>query len=281
MSMKAQDDFAPVGAVWHYHQNAENAEGSFGYLKATVVADSMANNLDCKLIELERFDPFNGFVELGTELLCMDSSKVYWQVGGELWCLYDFAAETGDSWVLSDSKSLVMQVDSTGYQVVNNIELKVLFTSMDGEAEGISFSGQFAEKLGWNQFLFPVFDQQWLGPLRCYQDDQIGFYNTGAAPSCEYDSFEGVTSNAQVEGAKSLQIFPTLASDRLQFTIPELSEQTIVQVLDVNGRVVRTKQFLDQSGRQTLTLRGLPMGSYFLRLYGPDGEPIVEKFIVQ
>ncbi len=278
LGASAQEEFAPLGASWYYHLNTINQEGMFGYLHLTASQDTIVDDQQCKLISRSSYDPFNGFLELSPEILCQEQQQVYWKTGGDSWLLFDFALEAGDSWYLSEADNLVMYVDSTQFKTINDQELKFMHCRLMQNEMGISFSGTFIERVGWTQYMLPIFGDQWLGPLRCYSDELFGEYLTGAAPECEFTSGSLVSSNLAADTEDPLEIYPNLVQQMLHFS-SSIAGRAWLEVFDLSGQIWLQKTMELFGSEAELALGRLPSGIYFLRLHSDSESPKTARFI--
>jgi len=174
-------EWAPIGAKWHYTKyNAINTDESFTLYHSK--ADTTVKNRDCRL--------FN-------------TGDIMYEIAGRVWhyhagkdsfyLLYNFGAGSGESWDMltvdpyDDSSLLTVFIDSIGDTTINGKLLRTQYISVTDP--NWSFDGKIIEGIGWNGFMFPyrnIMPQTWPGPLRCYEDLDLGLYETGFAESCEF-----------------------------------------------------------------------------------------------
>lgn len=187
--LNAQTEWAPIGARWYYTMENLNPQIE-SYIKCESIGDSIILGEKCKIIQIKKPN------EIGTPNSITDTvymysryKKVYWFDENNLRfnLLYDFNANAGDEWVLegfTGQSNNIVKVDSVNTTLINGTELKVLYVKVDDIL--LYMNGKIIENIGWERYLFPLVDFSLEGPLRCYEDSVIGYYNTGIATDCDY-----------------------------------------------------------------------------------------------
>ncbi|HSZ71503.1 MAG TPA: hypothetical protein VK750_02435 [Cytophagaceae bacterium] len=91
-------DFAPVGAIWHYN-NIESFFGpSQGYIKVESVKDTILKGIICKKIKSTRFYSSGNSNFIGYSYVYTDGGIVYRLASDSTFLvLYNFNALVGDS----------------------------------------------------------------------------------------------------------------------------------------------------------------------------------------
>jgi len=94
----------------------------------------------------------------------------------------------------------------------------------------------------------------------------------------------GLTGTKEVEGLSSLKVFPnpTSGNANVDFVLKNQMEINL-QLLDLNGRVVRTtnQEFRAGFNRHELNTAGLNTGVYFLRLLSTEGQQTVRISVIK
>ena len=98
-NLKAQTEFAPVGAEWYYNYNNF---WNVGYVKITSESDTIIDNVFCKkLVKSIHVYDYVSYNEnkgvFGYEYLTQINDSVMIYSDGEFKKLYDFSAEIGDT----------------------------------------------------------------------------------------------------------------------------------------------------------------------------------------
>lgn len=121
-----------------------------------------------------------------------------------------------------------------------------------------------------------------------YQQDQ-GFYNIvlsvsdGIAPIVNHDLVLEITYLAGIDETNAdskIQVFPNPCQDQLNLQIPSNTNVEAIQVLDINGKILRLIDLNHQSRSQYLIpVNNLENGLYFIRVMTPESN-YLEKFIL-
>lgn len=275
--LTAQEEFALVGAKWHY-QNSDHAptlEGASFFI-IEVVKDTLVNDTTLKMLKI--FYPY-GYVGSPVsnplndyQFIYQDGYKVYKATLGNgnlnLDLLYDFNANIGDSWFTNyDLEVIVEDIDSIQ---VNNTWLKRLHVVTDNCCVG--YWGQIIERVGSNNYLFPTGDNSAKGPLYCYEDNDIGLYSTNIVPACDYVDL--VTTGIEANPNNELSIFPNPVHDFLYINQPFDLD---ISILDTNGQIV-FKTSITQN-ENSLNISKLPAGIYYVLAVNDTNGFGVEKIV--
>ncbi len=173
-------DFAPIGAIWHYSQGTINPQlKSFKTIES--VSDTIINGINCvRLIETDRYLISPRSIE---HFVFMSNDSVFFYKENDFHLLYDFGAIQGDTIVLSYFQTsgggpLKMVIDSIGSISINDDIRKIQYVTC-GDGILVEFGDRVISGIGNTWYLFPMYDNESHGPLRCYEDDSIGlFINT-------------------------------------------------------------------------------------------------------
>ena len=290
-------NFAPVGATWHFTELwAFNWFFEQTFIKVEAVGDTVINGQPCTKLVLggwycDMFDQTPTYVY-------EEDSIVYFINGvtGSSEILYDLTAEPGDWWKVvyptqmcpEGIDSVMVTVDSTGYENINGFDLKVLFvtcTLLNEEMCGYawSYSSKVVERIGDFNFLFNYYtcciicDANYPGGLRCYEDQVIGHYETGIADSCDLVHMVGIDEPG--EDTNSIRIYPNPAFDEL--LIEDNGGKTGLlhyELYSITGKMILAGSF----GKVTrLNLDGFPSGIYFLHVSRPGTEQVMNRKIIK
>lgn len=178
--------WAPVGATWHYSSLVGFIPASYDFHFFEVVGDTIVMGNNCRL--------FNS-----GDIMYSDSGKVfhYNDSLAAFYTLYNFDADTGDSWVVYTHPdwsgpihdSFIVTVDSIRMVSINSVSRRELFINKTfPNGGGWDWGWSIIEGIGSTFNMFPtigVLDPCWCGQLRCYEDTAIGLYSSGVAPACD------------------------------------------------------------------------------------------------
>lgn len=262
LKISAQE-FAPIGAKWHYCQGTPNPE-LIAFKTIEALSDTVIDGQSCrKLIQDSEYVPP---VE---PLLFMYSSNdsvfVYQEESFHL--LYDFGAIAGDTIELGYSTynglPLKMIIDSTSTITING-QLKKLQYVTCGDGMVIEFGGRVIEGIGNTEYMFPRLDGNFDGPLRCYEDDQLGLFlnpfhtnNGWDFQNCE----QIITGLDELSGTETIRIYPNPVAST--FVITNLDRDTVFELLDLQGKKVMTGIV---NPDQEINIQSIPKGLYLLKL---------------
>ena len=262
LQISAQE-FAPIGAKWHYSQGTLNPE-LIAFKTIESISDTTINGKDCKkLIEVSEYNP--PFMPWLFMYSSNDSVFIYKE--GTFHLLYDFGAIAGDTLTLGYSTynglPLKMIIDSTSTITING-QLKKLQYVTCGDGIVIEFGGKVIEGIGNTEYMFPRLDGNLDGPLRCYEDNTLGLfinsyhYNNGwDFQNCE----QIITGINDLHVSETIKIYPNPVTS--SFSLINLDRATEFEIFDIHGRNV-------MSGivkfRQVIKIENLQKGLYFLRL---------------
>lgn len=280
-------DFAPVGAQWHYNERFAFS-GDIDFIKFTSEKDTLINGEMCRKIIKRHKLPNN---RPDTEFLFTRNDTVFFldTAFNGFQILYDFNATSQESWIIKvkdetqDIDTVLVTVDSTSIAQINGFDLKALHVSYSKSDEYVPeyFLSTIIERIGdiaylfnWNPWSLMLVDGNWTDGLRCYEDPVIGLYETGLADSCEYVyNYIGVE---EVQIVSDFSIFPN-PSNGVIYIQSENIENIQVQVIDLYGRMILNDQI--ESGGD-LNLSKYPKGIYLLKIQRVD-EIVYRKVILE
>ena len=265
----SQKEWAPVGARWFNSMHSMTSPDQW-YSKIEVLKDTTINGLLCKALLKEGnycdFLPNQVYIyQEGEKIFYFNKSL------DTLNLLYDFTKLPGESWVLKYSTnfskdSIRIKVDSIKNEVFNFDTLRVMYITQIpfSTFTNISFAvkRKIVEKIGALDYFFPESGtcDPIVGELRCYSDNVIGEYETGAAISCDF-----VSSDINQIEMISPKIFPNPSSGifYIQSSFPDIFSIDIYNVLGEN--LISTCES-NENGLITINLSSQPRGLYFIRL---------------
>lgn len=275
-------DFAPIGAVWHYTERFA-FQGDIDYLTIHSVKDTTIQGYSCRRLDCD-------------EIIGLPSGKQYIRYANDSLFRYvpefnsfqlmaAFNAQKGDSWkyLVKDwdesIDTVVVKVNSVERITINqkslrklSVRYQVVNYDIHGDSvRSASYDSQIIEKIGDIHYLFNfplsvsiVFDGNYSDGLRCYEDADLGLYSTGIAESCTY-RYDWVGINDH-NNSGYLEFFPNPTHGWIHLSIPYRSNMT-VQVKDMVGRSLLIER-LNATGQ--IDLSGLSNGLYILSVSDKD-----------
>lgn len=262
----AAQEFAPVGATWHYSQATANTE-IIAYKTIQSFADTVIEGKTCrKLLEISRYSltPDTSFVYVYSS-----NDSVFFFRENNFHLLYSFGAQVGDTVTLGyyttyEGLPLKMIIDSTSLIDINGQFKKQQYVRC-GDGISVEFGGYIIEGIGNVNFMFPLADSYTDGPLRCYEDSNNGLFispyhsnNGWDFQHCE----QIITGMNETEFHNSLQIFPNPAHSSI--TLTHINRLTDYAILDLTGRILK------QGNTQTssrISIDDLANGIYLVSLF--------------
>jgi hypothetical protein len=260
--------WAEIGTTWTYTEfYAFSAEQNPVTVQCT--QDTMFQGRLCKFLVkgAESCDgrPLN-------EITYEDSGKVYYYDNqtSSFQILYDINALPGQSWTnyfngYQSGDSIVTTVDSTKTVVINNVTLKELivhFTSVGLYAVSNEVTDTIIQYIGNKYYLFPwvdgACDGNFFGPLRCYSDSSIGFYDFHTAPDCEY-----ISSINELSRQVDFNVYPNPTSGQttISYNFPGFANIRL-EITNTLGQVVYTESLPDNTAIKKIDISALPAGLY-------------------
>ncbi len=262
----SQVEFAPIGAEWHYSRIEGLMPPDEGYTVYKVTKDTIIEGKTVRVIR-KTYHHANGvtITELGNEYMYEEDKKVYCWKNQHFYLLYDFNAQPGDRWTIYGEDNIgnfckydslgIVVVDSVKTVKINGYDLKALYTS-PYELSNWSFNGVILEHIGCVTHILPQAKECVLdiphenGPLRCYEDSILGKYKTDYWDNSNFecDVLFYYTSVSDIE-YNLVNIFPNPVEDYLSFQLFDISnksESFQIEILNLNGQVLKTHQTTDK-----------------------------------
>ncbi|MDP2424626.1 MAG: T9SS type A sorting domain-containing protein [Bacteroidales bacterium] len=272
LCLNAQD-FAPVGALWHYNERSPNSP-HHGYMTIRSVEEVMFQGKLCR--KLVKVGEYVCMPRPSVEYVYSENGVVYFWDGhfNEFQVLYNFNTPVGGTWTFkvycimyhtTDIHTAVVTSKST--VTINNQLLNTMNVTYIWSFSPPQYNAVIYERLGnvstymfmYISRLFWSCDYVYAAGLRCYQDPVFGFYTTNPAIPCTYIN----TSIAPQGQNPKYQVFPNPAYDLLNI-VGNRDSDLVYQFLDSSGRVCKEGKL--PSIENTLDISDLLPGFYLLRL---------------
>ena len=267
-------NFAPIGATWHYSYQTINPN-LISFEKIESVSDTTINGILCKKLKANTSNEANYVYSKN------DSVFVYKENSFNL--LYDFGAETGETITLgsyyrtNNGLPLIMTIDSVKTILVAGQQRKVQFVTC-GDGMIIEFGGQVIRGIGNINYMFPTLDFAPVGPLRCYQETNSSlfinpYYTYGNWNKTDCEQLIVINSLPETETKNSISIFPNPTNNYLNVNGIELNSE--YRIYDTTGRKVFQGVFVKSN---TVDIQSLENGIYYIEINNIDLKTI-RKFI--
>lgn len=289
----AQQPWAQPMASWHY---GEGSISTTGYIYLTRTGDTLLQNHYCDKYNAMAYyyDGLNAVYDssvVNTSYTYIDNNKVYAYstVYNLFYTLYDFGAQTGNSWyiygtatasqfVCSEDSSLVT-VDSANTVVINGDTLKTVYVSQPSNASW-TFGTSFTERIGGNYFLFPepygCLAEVPLGlGLRCYTDTVGWFYQAPGTLSCDY-----INSIDESTLSKTALITANVSENILTFYFSESDlRDKQLKIYSALGQKVMN-QVISATNEYAIPISDFSQGMYFWDVQSFGSRAQSGKFLV-
>jgi len=268
-------DFAPIGTEWHWDERFAFS-GNIDFIKFQSEKDTLINDVLCKKI-IKRHKIFcNDRPDV--EYLFTRNDTVFFldTIFNGFQILYDFNAQTNDSWIIllkdetNDIDSLTITVDSTDFQQINDSILKVLYVTYykNDESRPQIYNSKIIERIGDIQYMFNWFpfseivcDANYSNGLRCYQDSVIGLYSTGIANSCDYTYIW--TGIEQCNNEDLISIYPNPTTEKVTIEISKKANLEL-RITDFLGKTHLQNDFSESIN---IDLSDFKKGIYLISVY--------------
>lgn len=270
-------DFAPIGAIWHYTQWTTNPNVT-SYKTIESISDTSINGIQCrKMIEVERYLDTTNVIY---HYMYSENDSVFFFAQNDFHLLYDFGANAGDTIVLEYFNTgfgtpLQMIIDSTGTILVSGQERKIQHITC-GDGFVIEFGNHVIDGIGNSYFMFPTNDLTMNGPLRCYQEDGTNLFINpfhGGYGWNHQDCEEITTDIEETTNKERIFIFPNPTNSII--SIQNIDRTIEYKICNMSGEIV-VKGITSESNE--ISLAGLANGIYFIELKN-DNVLIVKKII--
>ncbi len=267
-------DFAPIGAKWHY-TTLWSFTGDIGFYKIESVSDTIIKGKTCRVLQ-RNGGPACTF---GSDFVYTEDSVIYFYVPeiDSFQILFDLKAKKDSSWIvifkiplLTKLDTLLINVDSVSSININTVDLiklHVTYHSLNYGYENRSYKGEIIERIGDINYMFNFAslsglfcDLDFSGGLRCYEDSQLGFHSTGIADSCTY-TFDWTSVN-DIFSITSFTIFPNPADKFIEIRV-DFTKLITLEIRDILGQLLLSTNFTADT---KMNIASLPKGLYVLSL---------------
>lgn len=264
-------DFAPIGSEWHYDEHFAFSP-TIDYIKFMSEKDTLIYGEVCRKITKRHRLGCNDRPDV--EFLFTRNDTVFFldTVFNQFQILYDFNAESGDSWIIKvkdaeiENDTVFVAVDSTSIKTINGFDLKALhvtYVNSSGQWPEIYHStilertGDLTYMFNWYPYYYGACDVNWTEGLRCYEDEEFGFYSTGIADACDF-----TTSISNFELQNSFEVFPNPSNGHL-FVEVNCKEKLIIEVNDLRSKLLYSGSFVSST---SVDLSKFQKGMYLVKI---------------
>ena len=285
------------GATWHYQFWAPHTEG---HIVLNYDRDTLIDGIDCQIIEGEQhlflMDETGALVNeqinhYDTHITYSSNDSVYYRVGESFFLLFDFGAEIGDSWAISDQPNPdflacneISKVVVTAIGTVDIAGESYRYIDLEPTANSpIGLKGRYIERFGQTsaglerfRYLFPTFFECEGIPddvptefpyfsFRCFEDDSFPLYNPSGSVCAE------VLEITTIEKSTYFSMYPNPATDFFHINASLRIDK--VEIYSFTGKLLSTIKASTDSAQ--INVADLPAGIYLVNIQFSNG--IIER----
>jgi hypothetical protein len=249
-------NFAPVGAKWHYSVDDYQPPFNKNYILIESIKDTVVLGKNAKKLDQTIFYGAGGSGYIGFDIVYSDSNKVYIYRYNDFKLLYDFNANQGDTVYVIEPHIIVcggnndtliqVLIDSVKIENIGGTLKKVQYvTNLE---LGWVIGDKYVETVGSNHYLIPIdcVSPSQTDSLRCYSDSTINYQ---LVVDCE-ELAVGIEEIYENE-----LTINTLIKNNIMFN--DIKGTFIVY--DINGRIM-----LNQKIKPSINIDFLKPGIYIL-----------------
>ena len=267
-------EWLPIGATWYYNQAVLFQGETYRYLEIT--GDTTVKNKNCKIL--------NGVCDCSgynsTNFLFQDTDRIYLfiQAADSFRLLYDFTLSKGDTIFYKGDPEIEGDgsylIDSVTSIQAGPLSLRVQYiTRLDGY---LWFGRKIIERIGSDACFFPIvsFCDPGTGPLRCYEDSEIGLIKfQDPEKQCDYIS----VGTSEPECNPSVKVYPNPAPGAFYIESTSMIQQ--VEVFDLLSQLIYQNLNVGRSKFECDVVY-LPSGVYFIKIKTASNNIEVHPLIV-
>lgn len=277
--------WAEVGSIWHYTQRTINPDiTSFKTFES--IAEDTIIGIPCKKVKV--IDRHWGDTVVYHEYMYSENDSVFFYREGNFHLLYDFGAEAGDSillpyfWTVNGDSTLFMIIDSTSTIDING-EIRKLQYITCGDGIVVEFGNKVIEGIGNTYYMFPTYDGEYFGPLRCYEDSIVGLFMSPFHPNHGWnfeECDEIITGIDEMAINQSLYTYPNPfnTSTTIEYELTKPSHTQLKIYNSIGEMVYKAEDRLMTVGKHSFiwSAESLPEGLYYAVLRSEEGVSLVK-----
>lgn len=257
--------FAPLGAEWIYQigRGCCNNGNEIDFVQWNVIKDTAVSQKNCRMI-IKSGVSIEGFAD--TMFVYQDGQQVYfYDFYSQSFSLpYDFSKQKNESWVIkSGDCGLNVIVEEVSIIPMNQHFLKQLKVTSNNS----DYDGYIVEKIGYLKKPQPDFSQYCHGSisytyydgLRCYDDSELGFYDSQIASSCEY-----VKVSKENPAHQEIKIHPNPSSGKWIVDHKKPVQNSRIAIFSSSGNKVQ-EMVIQNENPILVDLSNEPSGIYLLK----------------
>ncbi len=303
LAQSQAQNFAPVGAKWHYSHQYSNSVSNTGYIKLEVIKDSTINNIEVRVIKISSNN--NSLISYEYIAQQNDSVLYYNQPMNNFYLLYNFAAQEGDTIIVHPSNAKTPSgfldyssndsIQKFGYVItkLDSIQIENKWYKQQHVADLFQGSSNwclsgFANPsavivpvFGASSYLFGLtrnITPETVSPiLRCYQDSVTNYKKSNWDKDCDYQINWQLVKNETLKSSE-YKLYPNPCQNKLYIELPtNLTQNLNYQITDIFG----STQLQGILNNKAIDIDTLKNGLYFIGIFHNDVLLFKTKFVKQ
>ena len=268
-------------AVWSFDYSGISEGGTFRwrYTHDSLIQGRTVQVLKCEKHQfvLDQFGQMHGNLQdFGNHYTSVSGDTVFYLKNDQFYVLYNFGANIGDQWIISENPNAdfcnpisSVQVIDTGSVLINGqmkrtIKLETLTTGEFG-IDGMAVEGIGLVSGSSNFGIFPggrdcpgsgIITEWYMIDFRCFSDDVILSYNPSSV-DCNY-----LTVSIDESDLELFNISPNPSNGIVK--IDNVTCKTEIRLIDLSGKIVLVENI--SPGQNSIDLNNLLDGTYFIEI---------------
>lgn len=274
-STPTYSQWAPIGSTWYTGIVESYFSAAQGFKVTQSVSDTSILGINCKMLISEMHHSFTSNVDVDTNFMYEDSGIVYDFVEGQFSVLYNFNANSGDTWNISvqypspfvsgnpPDTIVTIVVDSTSSIIIGGQSKKTLYVhSVDNDWY---FRNPLIEDIGSFGGIYP-FIYDWMDIdipyLRCYIDSNIYFVANPLFP-CD-TLISRIDKNS--ETSRKVILYPNPATENITILTSARANESQLTIYNVTGQFQFRKLVPAGTKNINVEVSHFGPGSYFFEI---------------
>jgi hypothetical protein len=290
INLNAQQEFAPIGAVWYFDKIEDVQPEMVGYVKITSIKDTLLFEYTSRVLEKWYFTSSGDSIYWGKDYIHQSGDTIFYLKDSTFKVLYNFGLSVGDTFEIYGGKidecsdalidsSIINAVETIN---INNTETKTQYhVSINLSPTWLTYTVNSV--LGEINGFYPVYaglcsvpEKYSFGSLRCYSDDKVGLYKRWRK-SCDTLINDGLDIETALLFNGAI-IYPAISADFITIEINDpFKQEATIEVYNLQGHLVLKDKI--STSEYILDIKNLKQGLYILRIIQKGSKTIVNKII--
>ncbi len=277
-------EFAPIGSIWHFPIHYFTTS-SIDVLTIESVGDSLIQDKTCKVLYRDESTSYGG---LGEYYLYQNQDSVFQYIEStdQFDLIFVFNLMEGDTFVIQKSYSdqliapINCIVDSISFiEIMSGAPLRVQHvrieyrSTLGTDTIDLTTNKTLIERIGFEDGIFPngleisAGDWRWEGPIRCYEDNQLGLIN--------FSNVDCLFTPVNEKYNYEKRVYPNPATNELNILFSD--EIASLEIISLSGEYV----VVLSNPTSPIDISNISSGVYALRIKTKDNHVILNKLAVE